>query len=228
MGFGILFLGYFIAGIVFVGYLSVANLLGGAVMIFALLKLREYNKSFNLPLVIILAGSLFYAFLSVVDIFKWVGHPIITFGTTSALVVEIADMVLKFAINATLLWAIREIAKETEIGKIYVASTRNFVFFCILFTLQIVSKLPFAMTQRLGIVSVLLMLALVVLNLILIFSCYMNICDSDDVDMARKRSRFAIVNKFRDEMDRRREAADAERERIKKERDQKRKNRRKK
>jgi hypothetical protein len=57
------------------------------------------------------------------------------------------------------------------------------------------------------------------MNLYLIFRCYAEICDQSDVDMERKPSRFAFVNNYRDEMDRRRAAADAERERIKRARD---------
>ncbi len=227
MGFGILFIGYFIAAIVFVGFSSIANFLGCAVMMLAFFKLRDYNRTFDLPLIVVSVNILGYAFLSVLDIFKWTGHPLITFGATATLVVNIIDVCLKFALNASMLWAIMAISKETESEKIYVASVRNLVFFCILLALQLVSKLPFAFTQRLGIVAILAALVLAVINLIHIFNCYAQICDSEDVDMKRKPSRFAIVNKFRDEMDRRREAADAERERIKRERDIKHQNKKK-
>ena len=37
------------------------------------------------------------------------------------------------------------------------------------------------------------------LNLYMIFTCYMKICDSNDVDMKQKPSRFAFVNKKREE-----------------------------
>ena len=49
----------------------------------------------------------------------------------------------------------------------------------------------------------------IILNLVLIFSCYSRICDENDVDMARKPSRFAFVNKLRGESEQRqREAAE--------------------
>ena len=47
----------------------------------------------------------------------------------------------------------------------------------------------------------------IILNFMLIFSCYVKICDESDVEMERKPSRFAFVNRFRTEMDRRQEKA---------------------
>ncbi len=226
MGFGILFIGYFIAAIIFLGFMSVVRVLGCAVMLISTLKLRKYNKAFDMLLVALCVCVLFYGFDAVIDILG------ITLSGMAASVVLWADTFINFALNACLLLSIRAIAKETESDKIYFAATRNLAFFGILLVLQLIAKMPFNITQNLNIIAIILLLLLSVLNLILIFRCYAQICDAGDVEMERKPSRFAFVNKYREEMDRRRTEADAERERIKKERDlkneQKRKNKRKK
>ena len=53
----------------------------------------------------------------------------------------------------------------------------------------------------------LLYFAWIILDLVLIFKCYAKICDEDDVDMPLKKSRFAFVNKFREETARREQKA---------------------
>ena len=219
MGFGILFIGYFIAAIIFIGYMSAIKVLGCAVMLISTLKLRKYNKAFDMLLAVLCVCIGFYGFDAVIDILG------IQLTGTSANIVLWADMFINFAFNASLVLSIRAIAKETKSDKIYFAATRNLVFFGILLVLQLVAKLPYKVTQNLNIVAVMFLLALSVLNLILVFHCYAQICDSADVDMERKPSRFAFVNNYRDEMERRRAEADAERERIKRERDLKNQNR---
>ncbi len=222
MGFGILFIGYFIGAIIFLGFMSIVRVLGCAVMLVSALKLRRYNKAFDLLVAALCVSILFYGFDAVVDILG------IQLMGAAVNVVLWADTIINFAFNVCLLIPIRAIAKETETDKIFFAATRNIAFFCILFALQLVAKLPFEITQNLNIIAIILLLLLSLLNLLLIFRCYAQICDSGDVEMVRKPSRFAIVNKYRDEMERRRAEADAERERIKRERDLKRYNKRKK
>ncbi|MBE6576607.1 MAG: hypothetical protein E7653_00535 [Ruminococcaceae bacterium] len=213
MGFGILFIGYFVAAIIFIGYMSIVRVLGCAVMLISTLKLRKYNRTFDMLLIVLGVCILFYGFDAVVDILG------ITLAGTTATLVLLADTLINFALNSSLLLSIRAIAKETETDKLYFAATRNLVFFGILLVLQLIAKLPFKVTQNLNIIAIILLLVLSVLNLVLIFRCYAQICDSGDVEMERKPSRFAFVNKYRDEMDKRRAEADAERERIKRERD---------
>ena len=62
----------------------------------------------------------------------------------------------------------------------------------------------------------------IVLQIVLIFSCYARICDEGDVEMERKPSRFAFVNKFRAELDAKQEKARRESEEYKREKMEKR------
>jgi hypothetical protein len=147
-------------------------------------------------------------------------------GKKTALLV--ADILITFAFNVCLLFAIRAIAKDTLSDKIYFAATRNTVFFGILLVLQLIACLPFKLTRNLNILAIILSLVLSLLNLALLFRCYAQICDASDVDMERKPSKFGFVNRYREEMETRRMRADEERERIKKERNEKARSRKKK
>ena len=58
-----------------------------------------------------------------------------------------------------------------------------------------------------------LWLCWVIFNAIMLFSCYMNICDENDTEMAAKPSRFGFINKLRadfDEKEMRARKADSE------------------
>ena len=117
------------------------------------------------------------------------------------------DMVNELIFHGALAWGIRAIAKETEEEKIAYAAVRNFVFLCVYYVLYGTALLPFDFVGEyikvFSMPTMLLYLVCLVLNLILIFKCYMRICDEADVDMARKPSRFEFINKIREESDRR-------------------------
>ena len=66
-----------------------------------------------------------------------------------------------------------------------------------------------------------------ILNLILIGQCYANICDEKDLEMKRKKSRFAWVNRFYEELERKEEKARAETVAYQKEKLEKRNKRKK-
>ena len=216
MGFGLLFLGYFMTHLMSVFSLGcVVRLVGYALMIYAFTKLHKYNVAFRFPfytgfamLGVTLAdcyakvGKLFYDYLLINSFYLPEG-----FEET----VASADDAFSFVFHTCLLYAIIQIAKDTEVEKIRVASVRNFVFMCIYAVLIMISKLPFAFVENykryFSMPIILLYFAIIILNLVLIFTCYANICDESDVDMPLKKSRFEFVNKFREETARREQKA---------------------
>ena len=136
-------------------------------------------------------------------------------------------MIGSLIFHATLCWAIRAIAKETAVEKISFAAVRNFIFFAAYNLLYAIAKLPFGFTAEyakiMSIPVLLLYFACLILNLIMIFSCYMRICDVADVDMERNPSRFAFVNRMREESEARRAQKQAMYEERARERKEKRK-----
>ena len=117
------------------------------------------------------------------------------------------EIVASCIFNFSLLYAIRRIAISTESEKISASAVRNFIFMCIYYLMYLVAVLPFDFKDEYlkycGAFVLLLNFVWIILNLVLIYSCYARICDENDVEMNRKPSRFAFVNKMRAQADER-------------------------
>lgn len=217
MGFGLLFIGYFVASLMSVnsyGYLF--RLVGFAIILVALRRLQKYNAAFRFP---IAAGALMAVcslLLSISGITSLLYDEMLIntaflAGDTVKNVLGGIDMALEFLFHGALAYAIKDIARDTGEEKLVFAAVRNFVFLCFYYVLYGIALLPFAFVddyvRYFSLPVILLYFACIILNLILIFRCYMKICDEADVDMVRKPSRFDFINRLREESDRREEKA---------------------
>lgn len=232
MGFGWLFMGYF--AVVFMTMHSFGawiQLLGYGVTCMALTKLCQYHRSFvwaRLGAVLMTAVS---AVLSLETLSDFLYESLWTdarfLPETVGVVAGYAEQIAWLIFHGLLLWAIRQIALETEVSKIAVNAVRNFVFICIYELVVIVGMLPVASvqacTKELLLISLVLYFVCVILNLCLFGSCYARICDEGDEDMHRKPSRFAFVNRLREEKERREQKA---REEVRAYREERRKRKR--
>ena len=236
MGFGLLFVGYFAVTFLTlntVGFLI--RLVGYGIILSALGKLRQYHRAFGLAwwggvLMLLVSAALAVAgvseflYESLLISSRWVSE----FAMN---VLGYVEQTCSLVFHALLLWAIRGIALETEENKIAVNAVRNFVFLCIYEIVYLVGILPVEAihnaTARLGMIALLVYLVCVVLNLILFGSCYARICDENDVEMQRKPSRFAFVNRMREENERRAQKAAEETRAYRQELLEKRKNKKK-
>ena len=232
MGFGILFIGYFMAMLMSINAIgSVIRLLGYALVLVATRKLSKYHRAFDavsLATALMMAVSLL---LVVYDASSFLYEQVIVdtqlLPPVFRTVVGYIEMALTFVFSAVLLWAIRLIAIQTDVHKIAVSAVRNFVFICVYYVLSLIGLLPFAFAQKyastVGAPVLILYFVWIILNLVLIYSCYARICDEDDVDMEQKPSRFEFVNNMRRESEKRREAANEKYAQKMRERKQKRK-----
>lgn len=224
MGFGYLFLGYIFATIMSMnpfGFLI--RPIGYAVVLLASCKLRRYHRDFGY----LTLGS---ALMIVIALLLALSNDQIALLSAYQKLFGYVEMGGSLVFHASLLWSIRAIAKETDVLKISVSAIRNAIFLGLYYVLSIIAYLPFAFTKTYAIYFSapvwFLYIACYVLNAILIFSCYMRICDEADVDMAQKPSRFAFVNRMRAESEARRQekaAAYAQRAAERKERKEMRK-----
>jgi len=217
MGFGILFIGYFAASLMSVnsfGYIF--RLVGFAVILIALAKLARYNNAFRIPFAVGTLMAVCALLMSVSGITgllydKMLIDNALLSSKTLKDALGITDTVLEFFFSAALAYAIKEIARETEDKELVFGAVRNFVFFCVYYVLMGVAYLPFAFAESyvkyFSLPVLLLYFACIILNLVLIFKCYMRICDENDVDMARKPSRFEFINRLRVKSDEREERA---------------------
>lgn len=225
MGFGILLIGYFattmmsipLSGMLPIDFGGFVKLLGYILIIIAAKKLLEYSQSFKALIAssaLMAAISGFEAFIDVTVFLA--DNQIAIFPFSNAIVYlneiktfEYISFVSVIFFIATLCLAIKQIAEDTGVKKIEISATRNFVFYCIFFVVQAVSFMPFewVTVYKSVFVASLLIIELLcwILNLYMIFSCYAKICDSGDVEMKQKPSRFDFVNQKREEQERERQ-----------------------
>ncbi len=217
MGFGWLFIGYFISTFMVINQAGcLIRPIGYAMMLWALYKLKDYHRDFwyalaacsgMLVLSLVLAVEGVSSFLAQQMLIE---SPWISAGVKTVL--GYVEMIGSLVFHATLLWGIRAIARETEVDKISFGATRNFVFFLVYNVLYAIALLPLPFAAEyaklMSVPVLLLYFACIVLNLILIFSCYARICDVADEDMAVKPSRFAFVNRMREKSEARRRQKD--------------------
>ena len=220
MGFGLLFIGYFAVSLMTLNPVgALFRMIGYGMILASVLKLRKYHRAFNF--------SIPTTFFMLVVAGVWLVESLIGKDLT---VIGYVEQGSSFVFLSFLLYAIRKIAMETEVKKIVVSAVRNFVFVCAYYFICAISYLPFESVRNcsgeLTIISLLLLFFVILLNLILIWKCYANICDENDTQMIRKPSRFAWVNHFREEFDRREEKARRETAAYRQEKWEKRKNKR--
>lgn len=216
MGFGILLFGYFITTMVSIplsmllpiDLTGFIRMIGYIVVIIAAKKLKDYSSSFDM---LIASSAIMVAVSSIEGIFdlglflvknQIVDLPFADFlKTVSELqIVDYLALIVIFFV-ASLCMSIKRIGEDTGIKRIMTMATRNLVFYFIFFAVKAISFLPFSWIDNNAnvFVSVLLIIELVcwMLNLYMIFYCYAKVCDSSDVDMKQKPSRFDFVNKRR-------------------------------
>ena len=238
MGFGLLFIGYFLTMInspIFGLFGTVIRVGGCALMLCAAVKLGKYNKAFNLTFIGAVLMAVISAVLLAVNVDDFLYSNLITsdklFSDFAKNVIGYTEQGVSFVFNSLLLWAILKIAKETEAKKISIAAIRNYIFVCAYYLMYVISFLPFsgirAAQSEFAVITWILYFVWIGLNLFLLFNCYATICDENDVDMERKPSKFEFVNKFRDEFERKSQKAREADMLYRQEKRQKRENRRK-
>ena len=216
MGFGILFIGYFL--ILNLTYFSITDVISASVMLLGLYKLSGVNKYFKLSAI---CSGIFLAFsvgeLSITFyemFFKKISTPLLVSYMTIArcLVIGILTVVM--------LKAMGEVAREVDVTGLPKKCDRLIYLSFATYSLWILLSMPISFLNDYvltvaSFVTIIATLVLIAANLTVIYTCYMKICMPGDEDVMKyKPSRFAFVNEYR-EKKAERARAEAE-ERIKK------------
>ena len=221
MGCGWLLIGYFTATMMSLNILGgLFSLIGYAIASYGAKKLSAYHNSFAL----LSFAGIFMAAVSACAAVADVNQLLYDFMLADSLIIsETADTVISYikyggelVFTALLCYSVMSIAKETGERKIVYLAIRNFVIACIYYIILVIGWIPaeplraFAQSIYLPVWVIVLCVVVIVLNSLMLFSCYAKICDESDVDMPakpRKPSRFAVINKISAEKDRRVEKA---------------------
>ena len=190
MGFGILFLGYFIA---FVGGLTPISMytyvLGAGIIVYSLKNLIYENKLFVAS--IFTAGALELVSIAVV-IIKLFGFD--RLGIYSIL--SIIQSYLAPTLSIVLFLAIYVIAKSVDLKKLQARVVVNIIVTSIYIIFAVIFN--FTRNDIIGLISIIAQIVSVLFALVIIFTCYMRICYEDDKDMSKSETGFKpldILNK---------------------------------
>lgn len=205
MGFGLLFIGYFIAFLMSMhAYGWATQIIGFYIILRALMKLSEYKHSVTrclIPLTVMTLCQVFSAVHSFGFFDAMTGN---LFTALRHLQIEnfINTVSLTFVMifHFLLLHSIKELAMDVEDTAISRLATRNNYIVGTYFLLDmIVILLPDSnFTKVLFLITVLASIIYPIFILHLLYRCYAGICAPEDKDMEPKPSRFAFINKRRE------------------------------
>ncbi len=204
MGFGLLFFGYFATMLMSVNQFGAfIKLAGYALILIASCKLNKYHGSFLwLSISSVLMMAVYVAMVAS-NVSQFLYEQLIIdvqpLGQAYQNICSYIEAAATFVFHAAMLSAIRAIAVETGVFKNAVSAVRNLVFVCLYYVLYLLAMLPLSISKYFSLAAVVVFFVFIILNLVLIYSCYARICDECDVEMEQKPSRFAFVNKMRQE-----------------------------
>lgn len=184
MGFGIMFIGYFVAFVgSFLGELAVFTyILGAGIIVFSLRNLVFENKMFAVSAVLAVVLEIAAFILAIM------GFCGVSQLSTVYVVFSHVYRWSTFALNLALMVAIAIISHQVELPKIKVMAILNSVFITLGLGVNIAYELVLNEfdKERLSFVSLGAQIAFIVLGLIIVFNCYVRICYEDDKNMEKK------------------------------------------
>ena len=222
MGFGILFIGYFL--LLNFAYYSFTDAITGIILLYALYKLSTVNKGFKIASVFALAFTLlgiFEFFVQIAGMFT-----ILPDLTVMRSVISIVRALTTGALTAYMLLGMQQVAKEVGLHALSEISGRLYILTFPVYGLKIGLEIfgffsldDIAVLAILSVVSIVLTMTLTVLILIRIYACYMRICMPEDKDLSEKKSKNdkGIIGAFRrHQEEKQKEYADYRLEKFKK------------
>ena len=200
MGFGTLFVGYFLLLNIFQS--GFTDLIAASVMLLGLYKLSKVNKYFYASAIASLAFLVFGLGEFGIEAYNFifVGNKIDSALLTSIL--RIAHSILVGTLTVLILKGIRDVAKEVDLKVIPQKADRLAITAVVIYTAWIVLQVPLSfidgrVLQVIYVMTIFATLLLIAVNLSVIYSCYMRICMPGDEELKDKPSRFAFVNEYR-------------------------------
>ena len=197
MGFGTLFIGYFL--LLNIVKPAASDVIAGMVILLALERLSRVNRKFAV-------SRIFTILFSAVGLFGFVmffGSMFIpSFQALEAVVspyIGAARFLLLCPMTVFILLGIEEVAREVELEKVPTRAKFLAFFGIAIRLLYAFCELPIAVPAGLYFAAIFLEFIYVITLLFLIWNCYFMICMPEDVNgKKRKPSRFGFVNAYRE------------------------------
>ena len=199
MGFGILFIGYFL--LLNFAFSAFTDAISAILMLYALYKLSEINKEFRratYAALILLVFGITELVIEALDMFVGLGD--ITAMTS---VLALIRYLLVGLLTILMLRGIRDVAAEVKLHVLSDKARRCSIMTLIIYSvnalLEIIGLMPVsaAVFYYFAVIMIVLTLTIIIMNLTAIYSAYMRICMPNEKEYTEKESRFAFVNAFR-------------------------------
>ncbi len=201
MGFGLLILGYFLtfAFTISQAYFF-ADVIGALMMLYAFTKLSEYNRYFRGAA----AAGMVFTLLALTSGVLLSMHMLTTEGVLD-IVLDAAKSASALVMHVFMLLGTRGIAEGADCGKLADRAMRNLVmvitYYVLYFgTLIAASFLP-AVVSYISFLVYIYFLVCLVLNLLLLHTCFGMLYPAEGDPMENRRSRVPLFNKMSDAFD---------------------------
>lgn len=175
-------------------------------MLWALWELQQYHKDFRWAFFLafpLIPAAVYRSFDVLADIWPKLGTLVSEEGLYW---VKFAEFCFIFLFHMALFYGIYGLSKHLEVKKVTAGAVRNAFVMLLYFVLYAISFLPFdfvADYRRVMSAPILLLqLCWILMVAYLIWLCYVHICPEGQEDVPLRVSRFAFVNKIRQEMER--------------------------
>ncbi len=197
MGFGLLFLGYIAAFLMSLNSFGfVFRLTGCAIMLSALTKLSDYERSFLYAKLSCFGMTL----ASLCESAMFLSLDFISFGDNAKNICLSAFLVIAVVFHFFLYRSIYRISSDVGVEKIRLNSLRFGVFAAIelLIVISAVGMWYIApnIAKYILMAAILYPYVIFLLNLLLIYSCYKDICEEGDEEAPRRPSKIPFLNKL--------------------------------
>lgn len=201
MGFGILFIGYFL--LLNFSYFAFTDAIAGVLMLYALYKLSPINKEFKYASAMSAAFTLFGAFELIYSLLG--SFVLLHEATLINSVCAVIRVIILGAITMTMLLGMQRVSKEVGLKDLSIICGRLYILTLPVYGIKLVLEIMgfFSLKEItalliLSVFSIVLSLTLTVLILIRIYACYMRICMPEDREVEdKKRNENGIFAAFR-------------------------------
>ncbi len=194
MGLGILFVGYFL--LLNFAYHYFTDAIAAAVMMYAFYKLSYINTGFKRAMY----ASAGFAVLGILEFAVTVINSFMPIGGISYILTASAIVrhMLIFTLTFFMLTGLRDLAEEVDISTLVVRCKRNIYFAVPIYSLSILleaGELADLISPKIIVtlyfVSLVLTVAIIILNLMVIYGAHMRIYVPEDEKKKKKKSRLA-------------------------------------
>lgn len=213
MGFGTLFIGYFL--LLNLTYFAYTDLISALIMLMGLYKLSTVNKPFKYAFYVASVFAVFGTGELVISFIK-IFYPLFKEGAVLSYVTPLRYLIIG-ALTVYTMIGVRDVASEVRLNALKAKAGTYVYVSAVTFAFAAILDLPvldFIERKILAVLSITVLLTLfiiIVIELTIIYKAYMKICMPSDLasDGQPKKSKYQFVNKFREhEAEKQREYAE--------------------